>query len=338
MKNLHTGVFGKTLVEDLRKKGFSKSAIVGNTGIDLRFLNEEEPKVPFENLALLFERAAELTGDDLTGFRHAQNSDYRRLGLIAFTGVSSPDVRSLLHTLSRYQRINSDVLLIDSSRLDDQGILRWHYQIPRSVTRRQFVEFNATGLVHVLRRLTSRELVPKELAFRHFRTNNTHRLSKYFGREPKLGQEENWLQFKLQDLDLPLETSDQLLNRMLTKFSENVLKDLAESEQSLVNAVEETISMSPSKSQSEVAAELGMSSRTLSRRLSEQNTTFFQVVEGYREAASKHMLCDSQLQLTEIAFLLGYSELSTFSTAFKRWTGKSPSRYRKESAGIDPSF
>lgn len=326
------GHFGKTLVEDLHQRGFSKSAIVGNTGVDLSLLNSEEPKVPFDSLALLFERAAELTGDDLVGFRHAQNSDYRRLGLIAFTGISSPDVRSLLHTLSRYQRINSDVLLMDSSQLDDKGILRWHYQVPRQVVRQQFVEFNATGLVHVLRRLTRREVTPVHLGFRHFRRANLQPLSRYFGRVPELGSAENCLHFKLDDLDLPLQTSDHLLNRMLTNFSEDALKGLACSKPSLANSVEEIIARAPTKNQSEVAKELGMSARTLSRRLSDADTSFFQVVEGYREAVSKNMLRDSDFQLTEIAFVLGYSDLSTFSTAFRRWTGRTPSDYRKNFA------
>ncbi len=330
MTYLHTGIFGKTLVEDLQGKGFSRSEIVGNTGIDISLLNGEEPKVPFDSLALLFERAAELTGDDLLGFRHAQNSDYRRLGLIAFTGVSSPNVRSLLHTLSRYQRINSDVLLMDSSQLGNEGILQWHYQVPRRVVRQQFVEFNATGLVHVLRRLTGRELVPLDLGFRHFRGSNLQPLVQYFGRTPELGSAENRLQFRLEDLDLPLQTSDHLLNRMLTKFSEDALAQLAESKPSLANSVEEIIAQSPTKTQAEVARDLGMSARSLSRRLAEADTSFFKVVEGYREAVAKNMLRESDFQLTEIAFVLGYSDLSTFSTAFRRWAGSTPTEYRKQ--------
>jgi AraC-like DNA-binding protein len=79
-----------------------------------------------------------------------------------------------------------------------------------------------------------------------------------------------------------------------------------------------------------VARELGMSARTLSRRLAEEGTTFARIVEEYRASMAKGLLQESDLQVTEIAFVLGYSELSTFSTAFRRWTGKTPLEFRND--------
>jgi AraC-like DNA-binding protein len=76
------------------------------------------------------------------------------------------------------------------------------------------------------------------------------------------------------------------------------------------------------------ATELGMSPRTLSRRLAEQRSTFNAIVEGLRKELALRLLQDSDLVLTEIAFLLGYTEVSTFSHAFKRWTGRSPAAFR----------
>ena len=71
-----------------------------------------------------------------------------------------------------------------------------------------------------------------------------------------------------------------------------------------------------------------MSARTLARRLAETGTNFARVVEGYRAAMARSMLRDSDLQITQIAFVLGYSDVTSFSTAFRRWTGMAPSVWR----------
>ena len=77
----------------------------------------------------------------------------------------------------------------------------------------------------------------------------------------------------------------------------------------------------------EVAQQLGMSSRTLSRRLAEESTSFAQVLDRLRAALAKRYLYDESLPITEIAWLLGYSEVSSLTHAFKRWTGMSPRQF-----------
>jgi len=66
----------------------------------------------------------------------------------------------------------------------------------------------------------------------------------------------------------------------------------------------------------------------LSRRLASEGTTFFKTLEELRQALARNYLRDSGLTLAEIAFLLGYSGLSSFNDAFKRWTGHTPGQYR----------
>ena len=78
----------------------------------------------------------------------------------------------------------------------------------------------------------------------------------------------------------------------------------------------------------EVAAAMGMSRRTLARRLREVNTTYTETLEGLRQALADRYLTDSDLSVSEIGYLLGYADTSTFSTAFRRWTGRSPGQVR----------
>ena len=79
---------------------------------------------------------------------------------------------------------------------------------------------------------------------------------------------------------------------------------------------------------SEVARRLGMSSRTLSRKLGEEDTSFVEILDQLRAALAKRYLHDKTLPISEIAWLLGYREISSLTHAFKRWTGTSPGRAR----------
>lgn len=328
MTPTHIGTWGQTLIEALRKQGISDQQIVGNTGIDIRLLNTEEPRIRFDELALLFERAEDLTHDDLVGFKHGQGSDYSRGGLIAYTGTSSPTVRTLLCNLARYQRISGDAIQIDVSKLDSEGVIEWHFQVAHSVARRQYVEFGGTGLVDVIRRLTNRRVTPRKVEFRHHRKTNTKQLGMFFECPVEFGCDQNRITFKLSDLDLPLRSADGNLYKLLKKFADDALKEMPSKKASIVVSVEQCIAADPTGSQAEVANALGMSTRTLARRLTAEDTTFYGVVEGYREAMAKKMLTDTDMQATEVAFALGYADASTFSSAFKRWVGQSPTQYR----------
>ena len=81
----------------------------------------------------------------------------------------------------------------------------------------------------------------------------------------------------------------------------------------------------------DIGRHLGMSTRTLSRRLSEKGTTYRQLVQDTQQKISTDLLTNTSETVSEIAFQTGFSEQSAFNRAFKRWTGQSPLEYRKSS-------
>ena len=116
-------------------------------------------------------------------------------------------------------------------------------------------------------------------------------------------------------------------------YGDQILADMARQNPGLVVEVERAIAEqlgAGSVTLETVASGLGISPRTLSRRLAAEGTSFFQLLEGLRISLSKSYLRDSNLVLAEIAFLLGYSGLGSFNDAFKRWTGHSPGQFRAE--------
>ena len=80
-----------------------------------------------------------------------------------------------------------------------------------------------------------------------------------------------------------------------------------------------------------------MSRRTLARKLRDEDVAFAEILEETRAALAKRYLAERNLPVTEIAWLLGYSEVSSFSHAFKRWTGMTPREFRLTLASLDPA-
>jgi len=84
----------------------------------------------------------------------------------------------------------------------------------------------------------------------------------------------------------------------------------------------------------QVAPALGISERTLARRLAAEDTSFGQILDDIRRDMALGYLEDPAISLAQIAFLLGYADQSAFSNAFRRWVGRSPSRFRAETVAL----
>lgn len=200
------------------------------------------------------------------------------------------------------------------------------------MNRRQYIEYGAAGLITALRQLTKMEIRPQKIVFRHPRNSHMKEFNRFFGCNIQFSGKENIIQFKTTDLKLPLITADDGLLKVLQSYCVKTLEQSKSEPTGIIFRVESIISdrLAAREAKLEIVAkEIGMSSRTLSRRLAHEGTTFTDAVENRRFALAKTYLKDSALPIIEIAFLLGYSDVSNFSYSFKKWSGTSPSEFRK---------
>ena len=126
-------------------------------------------------------------------------------------------------------------------------------------------------------------------------------------------------------------SGDPYLNSLLVKFCEEALSDRAAARNTLRRDVENPIAVLLPHGKAhldDVAARLGMSRRTLARRLASEGLTFAGVLAQLRVDLAKRELQDASLTISQVAWLLGYREVSAFTHAFKRWTGKTPREMR----------
>ena len=156
-------------------------------------------------------------------------------------------------------------------------------------------------------------------------------MARFVGMKVEFGADTDELALKLDARDLPLIHSDPYLNDLLLKYCEAALADRRGDKSPLRTRVENAISSVLPHGRvlvEDVARSLGMSERTLARKLSDERLNFTEILQQLRRDLAVRYLDDPKLHVSKIAWLLGFRDVSAFTHAYKRWIGKTPSEMR----------
>ncbi|WP_374378857.1 AraC family transcriptional regulator ligand-binding domain-containing protein [Dongia sp.] len=318
------------LVDFIECQGGDIDSIFGNCGIAPEMTAAPNLQLRLSAYCALFEEAARRTGKDNFGLWFGQQFNPRDLGLWGYASLSSPTLGSALENLVDlfcYQQSFSTMAL----RRDGHGRMRLEYQIlsPAIVARRQDAELSLGQFTNIIRECCGRNWSPLEIQFEHPRPVDWRQHETAFGAPVFFGCATNAIIFDATLLDRPMPGRDPKLFTMMR----NCLESLGSREQleSLVDRVRGAVRLrlpDGAPTLEEVAHSLRLSPSAIQRALADAGLGFREAVEVTRFDLSRHYLQQGHLPLSEIALLLGYSELSAFTRAFTRWTGRSPRAYR----------
>ena len=329
---LHSPTWVPVLADHFESTGRNVAALLQEAGFKNGVPGTKATKVPFGNIAALFELAADRCDDDLLGFHVGQKVDVRDAGLVAYVGINAPTVRDFVRNIAAYARVYSDAVEYDLSLFEDGGQMTWYYHLPPSIPRRQYVECAAVICVSALRQITKAPIWCDSVSFIHPRNAHIEEIERFFGCGASFGRRSNTISFKIADLDCPIVDADEKLLRLLKEIATEALNSAGTNRPELQEEVEKAILARLSSGDvgaNSIAMDLGMSVRTLSRRLAEIDLSYSFLLVNLREALATRYIQDSDLSLTQIAFLLGYADSSSFSTAYRSWTGRPPSDVRR---------
>ncbi|HMF13258.1 MAG TPA: helix-turn-helix domain-containing protein, partial [Gemmataceae bacterium] len=198
---------------------------------------------------------------------------------------------------------------------------------------RQNVEFGLAIITKGLRELVGRNIRPMRVTFVHPRNSHLREFERFYLCPVEFAASTDQLSFFKETLALPLITEDPYLLEALQPLCEEAAKERRTAPGSLRNSVENEIQKLLPHGKAErqaVAKALGMSTRTLSRRLAEEDTTFEDVVDRMGQSLALQYIKERELSLSQIAWLIGYEGSTSLNHAFRRWTGRSPSAMRSE--------
>ena len=257
----------------------------------------------------------------------------RHLGLAGHVLINCSTLGEAGRQVVRYHRLIGDV---GSSHLSRSGewaedIFEWPEDGPPPPALEQLW---AAATVSLGRWLTGRNDLCWEAHFRFPQPRDMSNYERIFRSAPRFGEATTRLVFPARVLDLPIAMGNPELRVMAETQAAAVLKAL-ETEPEILRRTRFLIAQQLATGRSaldDVAPLLGMSGRTLHRRLAECGCNFRELADTVRRSRAEDLLRNPAISLAEIAFMLGYSEQSTFQHAFKRWTGQTPGEFRASMA------
>ena len=308
------------LVEDAK----ALTSFYAATDLTPEMLADAEARVSPAQFCVAWAEALRWTGDPALALRIALATPSGSFGIVEYVCRSAPTLRDAVRQWVRYLGILDDAVTVDLVDLGSQGAVR-------VVTESEAPAPASHELCFALLVLRARDLVPGRhrpalARFRHRAARaDLGRYRAFFDGEVKFGAEHTELVFESALLDTKLATADANLHALLVPSAEEKRAEKTSAPPLTLQvrrALRAALSSDDAQLES-VAKRLGMTGRSLQRRLRDEGTVFQTVRDEMRKELADRYLGEG-MSFAEISFMLGFSEPSAFFRAFKRWTGMTP--------------
>ena len=324
-----------------KAKGVAADKLLNLSSLTANQIENPDLRISARDQIKFVNQVASALGDDYIGFHLAQIPDLRELGLYYYVLASSETMIDAFQRGARYTSIVNEGVSQKCIDGPDLRLLLCYRGISRHLDRHQ-IEFWMAAIVRMCRQLTGLRVYPSHVRFTHMRQGRCAELVEFFGHDIEFAAPVDEIVFARKTRDLRVVTANSYLNDLLVKYCEEALSQRHTRSASFRSDVENAIVplLPHGKARvEEIARRVGMSQRTVARRLSVEGVTFTRLLELLRFNLAKRYLTEGSLPISELAWLLGYQEASAFSHAFKRWTGHTPreARAHAQQGLIDPA-
>ena len=299
------------------------------TSLNPELMKQSGGRYRIDNIDHVWRKAAEFIDDPCFGLKAAEVWHPSNLGALGYAMLASNSLRTSLERLVRYLGFLSDedVMELDET---EEGLRLTLVLSQRNVDKSEQNDAVLALILSMCRLNYIEDLAPVSVTLIHSKPACSARFFEYF-RSPVIFESPTY------SLTLPIEAVDKILpgsHPQLAELNDQIMINyLATLDRDHITqkAKATIVDQLPSGSVTDetVARSLNMSSRKLQRQLNREGTTFNTLLNDVRQDLAQKYLREEDTSMTEIAFLLGFSESSAFSRAFKRWMGVSPTTYRK---------
>jgi AraC-like DNA-binding protein len=316
------------LVRRLEEERLPLPAIVRRAGLPAGFFEQERMLVSTDELFSLWRAIADESGDPTLGLRLGTDARSERFDPTALAALCSRSFGDALRRVARYKQLTCPEE-IRISTAHGESTVEFVWLLAREAEPVVLVDLCLSWILAIGRRGTGGELSPLRLELtRAFAQREA--FERHFGCPARLAAARNALVFRASDLERPFVTHNAELLAMLGPPLDAQLAD-SQAHRTVVEraaaALKGTLA-GQRPALKDVARHLGLSPRTLQRRLAEGGLSFHRLVERARREMAMHYLADSSLELNETAYLLGYEDANSFFRAFQQWEGTSPGAWR----------
>ena len=332
--------FTSALLELAASKGADRKVLAERSGLDPEALRNQDNRIPLSNYLALMQAGKDLCNDPALALHFGEAVAMPQISIVGLICAAAETVGEARLQLNRYGRLMFD---------DGDGPITDHLELVRDkdgvwleATSRAFVDhpcltesafvrcaYGARALLNPMQSLPNRTFA-HAVHFTHAQPSYLDEYERVFGAPLVFGSGRNAILIEEDFLAVKMSPPNRYVFGILSAHAEALLRSLegSKSTRGRVESLLMPILHTGDASMNGVASKLGLSRQTLFRRLKSEGVTYEKVLDDLRYRLALHYLGGRKVSVNETAYLVGFSEPSAFSRAFKRWTGASPSTAR----------
>ncbi|MDB5984209.1 MAG: putative AraC-family regulatory protein [Pseudomonas sp.] len=320
----------RALRKQLDALGLDSAELCRAAGLDPQLMDDPNARYAVSATGRLWQLAVQASGDPAIGLRVSRFVSPTTFHALGYALVASGSLREVFERIVRYHQVVSDALVLDLRLAGDR--YQFRFRVPEGGIAPAIESLDAFAAIYVrtCRNRLGRDYAPLAVYLQRPEPLDPQPWHDVFRAPIFFGAEENLLEFACGDFDAPLDDG----NPELAEHNETVLKRTLEQLKPLtwerrVRAAIEAQLPDGEPSAESVAQSLHLSLRSLQRHLADEGFRYDLLLNQCRQNLAMQHMRDPRSSLSEIAYLLGFADTSSFSRAFKRWTGQTPSQYRE---------
>ena len=309
--------------------GLERDSLLAELGIDPSALEDRDYRLPVETFARAWHLMTTRLPGRVLALDWITSWKLTDAGVLGYVLLQLQTVEEAMLASTRYAHLVNQAAQAQLRRGSPTSRMGFELA-PILVATQHVAETMMASLVLFLRGVVGQSFSPLAVRLPHPATGRTPALERYFGAPVLHEQQETSIEIPNEILARPLPNADPVLGGYLRKQADLLVERVAAPKavsRDCARRIAERLGQGE-PSQTAVAKQMGMSERTLQRRLQSEGTTFNELLDESRRTIAFSYLADRKLAAYEVSFLLGYAEPATFFRAFKRWTGQTPQQYR----------
>ncbi|WP_436915572.1 AraC family transcriptional regulator ligand-binding domain-containing protein [Acinetobacter gandensis] len=326
------GVYGLLLLDVVSRWGYTAETLFEPFGLNSEQLAEPDFRIPTAIANQLVEHALKLTGEPTLGFHLGNQMRISIHGFIGYAIMTARDITDALVLANRFIQLRMPFLQLFFSTFGSKATIQLQTDVTLEPLRTEISIALIFGMISMGKAITGVDYSAGEIDFDFPQPEGFERfIAKYPRHQFRFDQPHLLLSFDKQYLGNKLVHADPIASQIAINRCEAELSALGERHR-IAMRVRDILTNSEQHylSIESVAERLHMSDRTLKRQLAAEGTSFSTLVDEVRYRHATSLLSRTDFTLEQIADELGYSDVANFSRAFKRWSGRSPSNWRKD--------
>lgn len=313
----------------LEADGHDSEDVFRRAGLDPAKLRDADARYPVDGMSRLWRLAVQVTGDPYFGLKVADFWHPTTMHALGYSWMASDSLRDALTRMTRYGRLVTTVAEMTLEEFDDHFAFRIRPLIARSKVPNEAMDAALATFVSMCRTSYGDDFNPLRVATQRPAFDDPAPYIEYFHAPVEFSAPDNILYFSKESLEAHLLTANPRLARVNDRVVTQYLAQFDKGSTAMRVRAKLIDQLSAGNvTQKEVADSLHMSLRTLQRKLSEEKTSYKELLDETRRELANQYLRQACLSVSEVTYLLGFSEPSNFARAFKRWTGRTPSEFR----------